>query len=1429
VGRYLTPGLLVFVMCTCAEAQELTDILPNGSFEKADGSLPAGWVRVEGTLESVLYSDDRPRTGARCIKLESDGGRAGVRAREPLPVEPGETYRLRQYHRIEASNLEGGQALSVQAYFLGDDGERLNRRVYPPATAHTGGYARVSEGWRMREVDFTVPEPARAIEVYISLPTNFRGLVAVDDVQVLRIPQRIFSPPPGSLAFDFVAEDTKPTPGFTAVPFDRSFDEAGDFGWKLRNGQPLYAGTRCVQPAYPTQLHGHSVRRATFSCMLPDGDYACSLFMGAIWRTNVDQMNHVVEVNGEVVVGEQREFNALMDEEYFRYSHATLVTPDDLERKGLAVYDRYIRPRYRRHDFTVTVTGGRMDVQALSGFMSGMIITPAVEAEAHAAAVAELDAQLAEEFASNWAELLPVDPSRGAYRGDYQPTAEDQERGYVVYRRHWMQAVEHDSRPDPEDVSTELAVFATPGEYEPLTFTVWPLEDLHNVTITPSDLRGEDGAVLPADIVRVWYLQQKHERRARPCTAYYIRGTFLPDWGEERELFGGIAQRCWLSLKLPEQAAPGIYRGEVEFAPSNAPPTTLALSLRVLPFELSRPQRLHVMRRAANAVTIPYPSEYPVADGDIRNRQYYCQAAIDDLYGHGFAPEFTAWWRSMFSRERGVVEWDKPNSLSGPPRQFLQLIEDSGFGRQGMLLVDGAPISDRVLASFGAGSDAWSTEDTRNWLRDLSATLAAEGFDKVYMHITAEESHTLPTDGGTDAWIRYHRFITENRDEWPNLFTCHSCNTAWGQPIALREADMAFLGMFHGVGNNGEEQVEMARSTGKPFGLYGCRGRLVPGYYLWKAGASATFHEFYGPYWGIPNSDWDNPQGMDSHACQVMNEAPGWCNVTYSPTGRMIGSWFWEEMREGVDDDSYMHTLEALIEESADSQAPAVVEARAYAREVLASTADYIDLDISPAALGPLTYRPFAPEDFDGLRWRVALAAARLLAAADNRGFAVRPAAAGEAPLLHRVRYEPDVAVTSEATRPIIEPFVVQARELPGPITLDGTLDEPCYREQAQAAEFIELSTSRPATPRTEVYVLADGETIYLGIRCHEPRMSGLRLNEDEDSEYIWNDDVVEVFLDPKHSHQSYYHFGVTANGTRSLAWHDHVRQQGAADSAQPVAQLWEARTQLEDEAWTVEMAIPLAEAQIEGTPFGMSVCRTAPQHGMFSCWTLLPKSSYHQPEANADVYLPGARTIMERLTTGHLTAGGNRASVWVRETEGAAPVAIEMSAPDGTVQDLAATKQAEADGLVRYDAPYDLGKDLGTCVFSVRAGAAPLGVYRGEYASAFFNASLRRGFIWSQGDGPTRADIELLVPPGTPPAGFGLRLRVLGDAGTVKEATIGDLQSRRITAFVSLDDLPLGVYDLEIALLDSDARQLKRTLSEFEILPALLSSGGRQ
>ncbi len=980
---------VAIVIGLSVNAHAAENLVLNGSFERSGrgaAGLPAGWVIEKGPAKCFRLVSDRPLDGGHCLELSIADEPAILVATEAVPVEPGATYRLQHHFRIDKSNLPGGQAVYVRGRYRDAEGRILDWRKHGVVTLNTGGWTRPTPNWRLREIDFTVPELARSLELQIGPGHGWHGVLAVDGISIKPVTKAVFERPEGAMAFQFTAEQgTEPVAGFTAVALDRSFDRAGNFGWKLRAGQVPRLDPFANQAGYPTRLQAHAIRRMTFSCAMSDGRYVASIYMGALWRTSIETMNHVVEVNGKSVVNDVRDHERLMDEEYFRYVHDTLVTRDDIERGGLAVYDRYIRPRYRRHDFDVEVTDGRLDLEIGQGFASAIVITPAASEREHRRAINTLDGALAEEFASTWAERLPSEWLRGTVHGGYDPTDEDRDRGYVVFRRHWMDAVEHDSRPEPGDVATDLALQATPDEYEPVTFSIWPQKDLSAVRVIAGDLKSDDGSVLPAGAVRVWYLQQKQERRPLPATAYRVRGTFLPDW-EVRDLFRDVTQRCWLSVHVPKDAKPGVYRGPIRLEVDGAPATTLSLSVRVLPFVLERPERIHVMRRGGNQVMVPYPARYPVEENDVRNKQFYRKMALDDLFSHGFSPEFSLWWIGIYDRDTGKIAWDQPNSMSGPPEQFLQIVMDSQFGHKDWLWADAASLNNLgLLDAFGTGSDTWNREDTGRWLEGFSRKLADAGFTRVYLQASAEESH-LPAKAGLEGWKSFLRYVRENRDRWPNIYTAHTCNTDWGHPIALAESDLVGLGMFHGVQESAAAQVEAARAAGRPFLLYGARGRMVPGYYLWKAGASGTFHEFYAPYFGTLNNDWDNDLGMDSNARQVLNEAPGWCNAVYSPTGRMVGSWFWEEMREGVDDDAYLTTLQNWIERAEPQRDPDIVAARQNAEAALAEIADRIELNIERTlgGRGLSLYRPFAPKEFDALRFKAATAIAGLKAAMDT-------------------------------------------------------------------------------------------------------------------------------------------------------------------------------------------------------------------------------------------------------------------------------------------------------------------------------------------------------------------------------------------------------------------------------------------------------------
>ena len=77
------------------------------------------------------------------------------------------------------------------------------------------------------------------------------------------------------------------------------------------------------------------------------------------------------------------------------------------------------------------------------------------------------------------------------------------QRGYVVFGRHWMDLVFPNSIPKRAEITQNLKTFATPGEYEPVTFCLRTLRDLSGLQVETGELVSTTGNRLAAPVVQV--------------------------------------------------------------------------------------------------------------------------------------------------------------------------------------------------------------------------------------------------------------------------------------------------------------------------------------------------------------------------------------------------------------------------------------------------------------------------------------------------------------------------------------------------------------------------------------------------------------------------------------------------------------------------------------------------------------------------------------------------------------------------------------------------------------------------------------------------------------------------------------------------------------------------------------------------------------
>ncbi|MBN2311815.1 MAG: DUF4091 domain-containing protein [Candidatus Hydrogenedentes bacterium] len=150
----------------------------------------------------------------------------------------------------------------------------------------------------------------------------------------------------------------------------------------------------------------------------------------------------------------------------------------------------------------------------------------------------------------------------------------------------------------------------------------------------------------------------------------------------------------------------------------------------------------------------------------------------------------------------------------------------------------------------------------------------------------------------------------------------------------------------------------------------------------------------------------------------------------------------------------------------------------------------------------------------------------------------------------------------------------------PGDTAADGG---PCWAGERAITTFVNHLGARVVPRGVRAWIAYDDENLYIAFRC--PREPGTGLKEDavERDGDTWRDDSVEVFLDPWHRHEDYYHFAVNSRGV--------LRDAHGTDTT------WNAnvtaRTARDESAWCVELAIPLSGLALEldaGTTWGINL-----------------------------------------------------------------------------------------------------------------------------------------------------------------------------------------------------------------------------------------------
>jgi len=531
-------------------------------------------------------------------------------------------------------------------------------------------------------------------------------------------------------------------------------------------------------------------------------------------------------------------------------------------------------------------------------------------------------------------------------------SAADRRRGYLVHQRHYLEVVYPNTVPLAHRLSPSLRAFASPGEYEPLTFTVYPLQGLTGARVQVGDLRS-GRSVIPAAQIDV---RQARYMLARPN--YRVLHTYrvVPDVLERfeaLELEPKRNQRFWLTVHVPEDAAPGTYSGEATFTAEGAEAARVPIALRVLPIKLQEdPDKIF-------GIYYRHPYDRMASAPDDVSREYFRRkAALEhaDMAAHGTRNvTLDAWcgpadengefpfyfdlleeklqlWRKydfkppivmgvntggVYRKHMGESYGSHTRSVKDPPQEFcdeltamVKTLEEERKRR-------GWP----EFLYYPIDEPGRSEEAVQFMIKVLKAVQAAG----VRSYLTADPTHEAfqPLRPYVDVWCTQpfdpdrETVLNDSRERGVEY---------WCYPN-------------HVAGENDHTPVAGARMT--------------YGFGLWRSGFRTLIP------WIYQSSISDPFNYLDGSAMDFMNRS--------APDGAPIPVTLWEAYREGYDDYRYIYTLEQLITEASQSGQPRPKAAAKQAEEELRSVWDAIEVQTK------YKYDDlWAPEEFDVYRWIVA-------------------------------------------------------------------------------------------------------------------------------------------------------------------------------------------------------------------------------------------------------------------------------------------------------------------------------------------------------------------------------------------------------------------------------------------------------------------------
>ena len=732
----------------------------------------------------------------------------------------------------------------------------------------------------------------------------------------------------GMKKFNFGPAAASTFPGFTKVQADTEYNAQRGFGWL--GAHP----TDAREYEQPDSLTGHFVRcngGETFAIDTPtrEGEYGVYAIIDCpeYWDHS-HYSKRSIEAQGKEVTSE-----TVTPAQYFKDIY--FAHQDDEDLPGTDIWQRYVRSHFQPKTFKAHVTDGQIKLtfkgDSWGLTLSTLIVYPVAAEDAAQRFLAQLEQRRRDEFNTNYAEVVR--------KPDAKPeiSAAEQAAGYILFSRELDKEISYNSAPGAEKSDTRDVKFVwltTPGEYASANFAVYPLKDCGNLTVIASDLAGPNGATIPASALRARAIRYKMKRiGGRITSSYDYRPWLLADFADFA-IPAGVTRRFWVTCKVPDGAAPGVYSGKLTLTLGGAP-RAIPISLEVLPVKLDEP-------------TMPigmYGGAYPTGGtGDpTLNAEFHLDQRIEEVLRDQKEHGMTA-ITPPAPRFNGIKDGKAQFDFAEADRH-MELLRKLGFHhpcftyaqmfnvREGDVEAEarkqyGVSLEDAIKLAY---QDLGAHAQEKNWL-PMAWALA----DEPLIHGISVETVVKVFEAHRRAAPQM-QFVSEDAmgdpQHWtviPAIDIISANSPRYKVAEAVKKAGRKYW--FNNIGTD----------------------RLTFGWFLWKAHAKMGVEALF--QWGYSTNTGDIYYDLDG--------SEGDSGVSFTASEGQRARREWEMVREGMNDHRYLQTLFNLIAKAEANGSMAAKAKAAEAKSFCESTMEKIDLEKKSS--------PYSNSDFDAFKRKLA-------------------------------------------------------------------------------------------------------------------------------------------------------------------------------------------------------------------------------------------------------------------------------------------------------------------------------------------------------------------------------------------------------------------------------------------------------------------------